>query len=76
MLRPVFESYLLVADALVARDFRVDADIKRLVAETLALGGQYQALSVASRVPKRCLRTLFEAPSASPPTADYSPAEE
>lgn len=43
ILRPIFEAYLLVADALVNRDFRGDVDAKDLVADTLALGGQYRA---------------------------------
>lgn len=59
VLRPVFESYLLVADALVASDFRVDADTKRLVAETLALGGQYQAQR-RIKSPEAVSTALFE----------------
>ena len=59
VLRPVFEAYLLVADALVARDFRVDVDAKRLVAETLALGGQYRA-QLRIKSPEAVSTALFE----------------
>jgi glycerol-3-phosphate O-acyltransferase len=59
VLRPVFEAYLLVADALVARDFRTDVDAKRLVAETLALGGQYRA-QLRIKSPEAVSTALFE----------------
>ena len=42
VLRPVLESYLLVADALVEVDPRRDADKKALVKSCLALGEQYR----------------------------------
>ena len=42
-LRPIFEAYLVVADALVAADFRRDADPKELSKASLALGEQYRA---------------------------------
>lgn len=43
VLRPIFEAYLVVADALVDADFRRDADPKKLVRSCLALGEQYRA---------------------------------
>ncbi|MFH1104057.1 MAG: glycerol-3-phosphate 1-O-acyltransferase [Actinomycetota bacterium] len=43
VLRPIFEAYLVVADALVAADFRRDADPKALTKSCLALGEQYRA---------------------------------
>jgi len=59
ILRPIFEAYLLVADTLVGRDFRVDVDQKRLVAETLALGGQYRAQQ-RIKSPEAVSTALFE----------------
>jgi len=41
-LRPVFEAYLVLADALVDVDFRRDALKDELVAAALALGTQYR----------------------------------
>ena len=43
VLRPIFEAYLVVADALVVGDFRRDADPKELTKASLALGEQYRA---------------------------------
>jgi glycerol-3-phosphate O-acyltransferase len=43
VLRPIFEAYLVVADALVERDFRRAADPKDLIKAALALGDQYRA---------------------------------
>lgn len=42
VLRPILESYLLVADALVDADYRRDVDRKALVRTCLALGEQYR----------------------------------
>ena len=42
-LRPIFDAYLVVADALVATDFRRDIDPKELTRAALALGEQYRA---------------------------------
>ncbi|HSM01360.1 MAG TPA: glycerol-3-phosphate 1-O-acyltransferase [Acidimicrobiia bacterium] len=42
VLRPILESYLLVADALVEVDPRRDADPKALIKSCLALGEQYR----------------------------------
>ncbi|MEX0825341.1 MAG: glycerol-3-phosphate 1-O-acyltransferase [Acidimicrobiia bacterium] len=42
VLRPIFESYLLVADALVEADYRRDVDRKALVKTCLVLGEQYR----------------------------------
>ena len=42
VLRPILESYMLVADALVEVDPRRDADRKALVKSCLALGEQYR----------------------------------
>ena len=43
VLRPIVEAYHVVADALVARDYRVDVDRKAFIPECLALGRQYLA---------------------------------
>jgi glycerol-3-phosphate O-acyltransferase len=43
VLRPVLEAYLLVGDALVASDFRMDLEAKALTKRCLALGEQYRA---------------------------------
>ncbi len=43
VLRPILEAYLVVADALVAADFRRDAETKPLTRACLALGAQYRA---------------------------------
>ncbi|WKZ83523.1 MAG: glycerol-3-phosphate 1-O-acyltransferase [Acidimicrobiia bacterium] len=59
ILRPIFEAYLLIADALVARDYRVEVDRKRLVAATLALGDQYRAQR-RIRSPEAVSTELFE----------------
>jgi glycerol-3-phosphate O-acyltransferase len=42
VLRPILESYLLVADGLVDADYRRDVDTKTLVKTCLALGEQYR----------------------------------
>ena len=59
VLRPVFEAYLLVADTLVARDYRGDVDAKRLLADTLALGAQYRAQK-RIRSPEAVSTALFD----------------
>jgi glycerol-3-phosphate O-acyltransferase len=41
VLRPILEAYLVVAEALVDRDFRLDVDRDELVAACLDLGTQY-----------------------------------
>ncbi|NIS36071.1 MAG: glycerol-3-phosphate acyltransferase, partial [Actinobacteria bacterium] len=43
VLRPIIEAYHVAADALVARDYRLDVDRKAFVAECLSVGRQYVA---------------------------------
>jgi glycerol-3-phosphate O-acyltransferase len=60
VLRPILEAYLVVADALVAADFRRDADPKGLSGASLALGAQYRAQRrIAS--PEAVSTVLFDA---------------
>jgi len=58
VLRPVFEAYLVLADALVDVDFRRDAPKDELVAAALALGTQYR-LQRAIRSPEAVSTVLF-----------------
>ena len=58
VLRPVFEAYLVLADALVDFDFRRDVDKDALVAAALALGAQYRAQRVI-RSPEAVSNVLF-----------------
>ncbi len=59
VLRPVFEAYLVLADALVDVDFRRDADKDALLAAALALGAQYRAQR-AIRSPEAVSTVLFD----------------
>jgi len=60
VLRPILEAYLVVADALVAADFRRDVDGKALTQSSLALGAQYRAQRrIAS--PEAVSTVLFDA---------------
>jgi glycerol-3-phosphate O-acyltransferase len=59
VLRPVFEAYLVLADALVDVDFRRDADEDRLIDAALALGAQYRAQR-AIRSPEAVSTVLFK----------------
>ncbi|MCH7585734.1 MAG: glycerol-3-phosphate 1-O-acyltransferase [Acidobacteria bacterium] len=58
-LRPVFEAYLVLADALVDVDFRRDADEAKLIEAALALGAQYRAQR-AIRSPEAVSTVLFK----------------
>jgi len=58
VLRPVFEAYLVLADALVDVDFRRDAPKDEPVAAALALGTQYR-LQRAIRSPEAVSTVLF-----------------
>ncbi len=58
VLRPVFEAYLVLADALVDFDFRRDVYKDALVAAALALGAQYRAQRVI-RSPEAVSNVLF-----------------
>jgi len=58
VLRPVFEAYLVLADALVDVDFRRDADKDSLVTAALALGAQYRAQG-AIKSPEAVSTALF-----------------
>jgi glycerol-3-phosphate O-acyltransferase len=59
VLRPIFEAYVVVAEALVDRDFRLDVDPDALVKECLARGTQY---SLQRRIdsPEAVSTVLFE----------------
>ena len=59
VLRPVFEAYLVLADALVDVDFRRDADEDSLVTAALALGTQYRAQR-AIQSPEAVSTVLFD----------------
>ncbi len=59
VLRPVFEAYLLVAETLAMRDFRSDVEPKSLIADALALGGQYRAQR-RIKSPEAVSTVLFE----------------
>jgi len=58
VLRPVFEAYLVLAEALVDVDFRRDAPKDELVAAALALGTQYR-LQRTIRSPEAVSTVLF-----------------
>ncbi len=59
VLRPIFEAYHVVAEALARRDYREEAEVKPLLAEALALGGQYRAQR-RIKSPEAVSTALFE----------------